>query len=1003
MSTTTGDAASIAGIEDIDGECGVRVFVRIRPLNKRELAEKQVIEWQVSKTSIEEATPNGKRQYAYDSCFGVSSTNSETYELVGKPVVIKAMEGYNGTVFTYGQTGSGKTWTMRGNSSDPGMMILCLDDIFSFIDKHQEKRYLLKVSYMEVYNEDINDLLYEVDPNLSKEEREKEEEKHRKLRIATEDAFRGAVIENLTEKAVSDKAQALAVLELGESNRSYAATSMNDTSSRSHVIYRLAITIFEKDVDDDEDLSFVRKGDEDIGRVSYMNLVDLAGSERQKSTNASGKTLKEGANINKSLLALGAVINKLVEASKKPKGQKAAVFIPYRDSKLTRILKQSLGGNTLTSILCTISPAPMFREETVSTLKFGQLCKMIKNQVQSNVVHDDKSEMRRLNVLVREQKLKIEELESRGGGGVDNRAELMRAFRDKKRLEAVVEALQDALKAQGGDPALVQSTCLEAQGCSDESFLDDFTGGMSSAQSNDNMLKIKMLEAKLSEYNEIDSEREDLELQKREYEKEREKLERDLAGLAKSREQTMTDIETSRDQEAKAQKLLDTITVMNSKIHSKMNDIKSLEDRWKGQVADLKKMEDRVKEWEKSYRLKDENLEKQEAVLKSKNQDHSARMAELAKEDLKHKAIAKELEDRKLKLEVTLSKIGQKEDERVSAEERLQSHDSELKRREADLALREREIHSRKREQESWDALLTEKDRNILSKQREMDERETKSLDKEEKLNQAKLQMDKKLLELRQNEQSALEKTEDLTNRIRDLQSQEAVFLARLSQHSESENLLKSKEDKLNERERQLAIVQARMSGIDLREKELNERFEEHKRTKKRYEDEVGQISAKHRREIQEMEVLVKQQSKIIENFKLDLDRFRAELLQKSAKNLELENMLRQRDAKEEQLRAELLEKTSGISIGMTAGSVQHSPGDESFFDPRSTSTANTYTRVSEEDSGSRRGAPASYGKSYTPQTQQSQSSKNLMRRLADSQRALFHILETNMASPHVS
>jgi hypothetical protein len=497
-------------------------------------------------------------------------------------------------------------------------------------------------------------------------------------------------------------------------------------------------------------------------------------------------------------LALGAVINKLVEASKKPKGQKAAVFIPYRDSKLTRILKQSLGGNTLTSILCTISPAPMFREETVSTLKFGQLCKMIKNTIQSNVVHDDKSEMRRLNVLVREQKLKIEELESRGGGGVDNRAELMRAFRDKKRLEAVVEAFQDALKAQGGDPALVQSTCLEAQGSSDESFMDDFTGGMSRAQSSDYMLKIKMLETKLSEYNELDSEREDLELQKREYEKEREKLERDSTALAKSREQTMTDIETSRDQEAKAQKLLDTITVMNSKIHSKMNDIKSLEDRGKGQVADLKKMEDRVKEWEKDHRQKDENIEKQEAVLKSKNQDHSARMAELAKEELKHKAVAKELEDRKLKLEVTLSKIGQKEDERVSAEERLQSHDSELKRREADLALREREIHSRKREQESWDALLTEKDRNILSKQREMDERETKSLEKEEKLNQAKLQIDKKLLELRQNEQSALEKTEDLTNRIRDLQSQEAMFLARLSQHSESENLLKSKEDKLN-------------------------------------------------------------------------------------------------------------------------------------------------------------------------------------------------------------
>jgi len=145
---------------------------------------------------------------------------------------------------------------------------------------------------------------------------------------------------------------------------------MNDNSSRSHVIYRVAIEIFDLEAPDDDGLDengFPKKDAGPTSRISYMNLVDLAGSERQTSTNATGKTLKEGANINKSLLALGAVINKLGEAGKKVKGAKP-VFIPYRDSKLTRILKQSLGGNTLTSILCAVSPAPMFREETVKAV-----------------------------------------------------------------------------------------------------------------------------------------------------------------------------------------------------------------------------------------------------------------------------------------------------------------------------------------------------------------------------------------------------------------------------------------------------------------------------------------------------------------------------------------------------------------------------------------------------------------------------------------------------------
>ena len=995
MSTTTGDGASTTAgeSEPLEGECSVRVYVRIRPLNKKELAEKQVIEWKYDKTRILEETQNGQRQYAYDACFGVDSSNALTYIEVGKPVVIKAMEGYNGTVFTYGQTGSGKTWTMRGNAADPGMMILCLDDIFNYEEKHPEKKFEFKVSYMEVYNEDINDLLYEVNPELSKEERDREDEKHKRLRITTEDATRGAVIENLIELAITSKPQALAVLERGEANRSYASTSMNDTSSRSHVIYRIAIIIFDREPAnnqdaDDESILYFRKDEEETGRVSYMNLVDLAGSERQKSTNTTGKTLKEGANINKSLLALGAVINKLGEASKRPRSQKNAVFIPYRDSKLTRILKQSLGGNTLTSILCTISPAPMFRDETVSTLKFGQLCKLIKNQVQSNIIHDEKAEMRRLRTIISEQKAKIEELDSRSGG-VDNHAELTRAFRDKKRLEATVVALEVAFRARGGDPASIQISSIDEGGGD-----DDYAGSASSELASEYKRKIKLLESKLSEYKELDDERHDLEERKREIESDKEKLEVMQKKLAESRMENMKELDKSMEKEASAQKLLDKLSEMHSRLQMKLNELKDLEDRWKGSVSDLKKKEDLVKEWEQTHKQKEDQLEFDHAQLKSMYQEHSVRIAELAKEEQKHKAVSKELEDRRLKLEVTLSKIGQREDERVVAEERLQCQETDLKRREDNISLREWEIHSRKREHESWDSLLSEKDRNIAAKQREVDDKESKLLEKEDKLNEAKLQMEKKLSELRQNEKVMVEKTEAFTNRLRDLQTQEDTWSDKLTVLTERESELLAKLEKLKEREKQIDQLQVRMSGIDLREKELVERIEEQKRAEERHHAEIGQISAKHQKEIKELDTLINQQSKIIDNFKLDLERSKSELVAKSAKTQELELKLRQRDAKEEQLKEEL-KRLESLGNGLNSSSRS---GEDPFFESRTPTTSAAGRSFDEVDS-----VRAIGYSNKSPLQPQSQTSKDLMRRLADSQRALFHILEANKASPHVS
>ena len=232
------------------------------------------------------------------------------------------------------------------------------------------------------------------------------------LKIIAEDPQKGAIIENLAEETVTEKEDMFAILSRGESQRSYGATNMNATSSRSHTLFRLVIESQEIFSSSETSAAVTFEGDlanqpggftklskeatasgKGVLKVSYLNLVDLAGSERQKFTGAAGSQLKEGSNINKSLLALGAVISKLGESARKGSRAKGS-FIPFRDSKLTRILKNSLGGNTLTSILCTVTAAQMHHDETISTLKFGQLCKTIKNNARKNEVVDEKTLLR---------------------------------------------------------------------------------------------------------------------------------------------------------------------------------------------------------------------------------------------------------------------------------------------------------------------------------------------------------------------------------------------------------------------------------------------------------------------------------------------------------------------------------------------------------------------------------------------------------------------------------
>ena len=197
-------------IEDSDA---VKVFVRLRPLNAREKNNKEYFSWEYDSAALYEVTQNGQRVYAYDRVFGPDEMNDVLYDVVAKPVVLKCMEGYNGTVFSYGQTGSGKTWTMRGSAADPGMMMLCISDIFEFIEEHPLKLFVLRVSYMEVYNEEINDLLGSGPESRS-------------LKIASEHEQKGAIIDKLIEEVVATPDELLAALLRGEESRSYGSTAM---------------------------------------------------------------------------------------------------------------------------------------------------------------------------------------------------------------------------------------------------------------------------------------------------------------------------------------------------------------------------------------------------------------------------------------------------------------------------------------------------------------------------------------------------------------------------------------------------------------------------------------------------------------------------------------------------------------------------------------------------------------------------------------------------------
>mmetsp|Transcript_744 Transcript_744/g.1148 ORF Transcript_744/g.1148 Transcript_744/m.1148 type:complete len:1025 (-) Transcript_744:22-3096(-) len=336
----------------------VRVVIRFRPLNQREKTEEvgytfeqeYVNENKTVKLSSSSAMlPN--KTFNFDHCFGPDTQQDNFYDIVGKPVLEEVFKGYNGTIFAYGQTGAGKSFSMMGalhNKSLQGVIPRCAESIFKKIDSSPRTvSFKVTVSYLEIYNESIQCLFNTNLKNLS----------------VREDPSKGIYVQDLTEYIVNGPDDIYHYLDVGANNRVVASTKMNAVSSRSHSVFIIRV------LQNDAATGTVRQGS--------LNLVDLAGSEKVGKTGATGQTLEEAKRINASLSALGQCINALVEKKK---------HIPFRNSKLTRILQQSLGGNSKTTMICACSPAPFNAEETISTLNFGQRAKSIKCRVKLNQI-----------------------------------------------------------------------------------------------------------------------------------------------------------------------------------------------------------------------------------------------------------------------------------------------------------------------------------------------------------------------------------------------------------------------------------------------------------------------------------------------------------------------------------------------------------------------------------------------------------------------------------------
>lgn len=366
----------------------IRVVVRCRPINQKELNDghKQVVKMEpqrgvvsLCKGGIDK--DNDPKTFQFNSCFPWDCTQQLVYDDAARPIVDSVLEGYNGTILAYGQTGTGKTYTMEGvveNQEHKGIILHAFDHIFAHISTVKDVTFLVRASFLQIYMEDVCDLLG--DPK-------------KKLHVRQVNGETSVV--GLSTHIVKSPEEITKLLLKGKENRAVGATSMNAQSSRSHSVFTVVIE------------QQRQEGDRTMTKMGKLQLVDLAGSERLGKTEATGQRAKEGAKINQSLLALGNVISALVTGAK---------HVAYRDSKLTLLLQDSLGGNAKTVMVATLGPASYNYDETLSTLLYATRAKDIKNAPKVNEDPKD-ALLGQLKAQIEALKKQLEEQNKNGGGG----------------------------------------------------------------------------------------------------------------------------------------------------------------------------------------------------------------------------------------------------------------------------------------------------------------------------------------------------------------------------------------------------------------------------------------------------------------------------------------------------------------------------------------------------------------------------------------------------------
>ncbi|KAI4350954.1 hypothetical protein L6164_005356 [Bauhinia variegata] len=414
-------------------EENIVVTVRLRPLNKKEHLAKDQVAWDcIDDHTIVYKPPSHERSaqpasFTFDKVFGPTSLTETVYEEGVKNVALSALMGINATIFAYGQTSSGKTYTMRGITEK------AVHDIYNHIMKTPERDFTIKISGLEIYNENVRDLL--------------NSESGRNLKLL-DDPEKGTVVEKLVEETASDDKHLRHLISICEAQRQVGETALNDNSSRSHQIIRLTIQ------------STLRESSDRVRSfVATLNFVDLAGSERASQTHSDGTRLREGCHINLSLMTLTTVIRKLSVG-------KRSVHIPYRDSKLTRILQHSLGGNARTAIICTLSPALTHVEQSRNTLYFATRAKEVTNSAQVNMVVSDKQlvkhlqkEVARLEAELRtpdpstEKEWKIQQMEM----------EIEELKRQRDQAQSQVEELRKKLQEDHQSSGLLESSYMSVK------------------------------------------------------------------------------------------------------------------------------------------------------------------------------------------------------------------------------------------------------------------------------------------------------------------------------------------------------------------------------------------------------------------------------------------------------------------------------------------------------------------------------------------------------------